>query len=387
MIVHVSRDSLLDAVSCARKAVPNKDTLPILKNLAISASSAGLDLVGTNLEIGVRVRLSGCDTFKDGGIGIPAEPLLKVLGELPSEMITLEAKDFLLHISVEGSAFRSKIAGVDLMEFPEIPSVDGAAATTDKATLVRLISAVGFAVSHDTTRLALNGVCITRNRRHAIAVATDGHRLARLTANEWRFADDTGTGEWIVPTAAFKTMSGMSGDQISIRLADGCISMVSEPTEAMRCEVIAQLVSGPYPDWKRVIRPSSPHQIVFHREALQAALRRAIAVSKGPSPRIIVRRSDSGAGVVISSFGPQGLEREGTEIVAARIVTDSNPGEWSCNPDFLEELVALCPTTEVRIELGDAPTNPIHVIPCVEPCDQFFLTMPLRIDAKPEAKA
>jgi len=377
MIAIVSRNELFDAVECARKGISTKSTLPVFMCLRIEATEDNrLDIAGATIDLISRVHLTVIEVQRKGGLLVPCSPFAELLAQLPECVIRLEAKDYQLHVSVVDGAFRSKIAGFDISDFPELLVHDGVEATCDKDTLVKISSTVGHFVSRDTSRLVLTGVCLTRTRTHALAVATDGHRLSRYTALGFRFTDDApARSEWIVDPKALKTIIGMSSDAITARLSDQWITLASSPTEWMRCEVSSRLIDGPYPDWRQTVRSASAHQLAFARDPLLSCLKRAMAVSRGPSPRIIVRGIPTG--VVIASYGPQGLEREGLESLGTIEPTRDVP-EWSCNPVHLEEIVSMCPAGDVKVGI-EAPLKAIHVAP-TKGDGQFFLLMPIRIE-------
>jgi len=59
-----------------------------------------------------------------------------------------------------------------------VPSAQAAWIKLEAKTLREMLAATSFAISHDETRYALNGVLFALAGTDARLVATDGHRLA-----------------------------------------------------------------------------------------------------------------------------------------------------------------------------------------------------------------
>lgn len=384
MNITIRRSTLMDALHCATKAAPKKDALPILHNVAIVATAELVTLTMTDLDIAIRTTIEGAAIHELGAICVPAAPLSEVIAELPADAeLCLAIKDYHLAISVLDSRFTSRIAGVDISEYPELPEPEGVVATVDKASLLKIIASVGFCVSRDQTRLALNGICITRDRRHAHAVATDGHRLGRMDVKAWRFEEGAPAGEWIVPVQSLKAAAGMCQDDqtVLIHLGENAIFLKTQVCEGISAQVYSKTITGPYPNWRQVVRPTSPHSAVFFRDTLMSALRRAIAVAKGPSPKVLITISSDPFRASLESRGPEGLLREGTETIPVRLETDGLPETFACNPQYLEEIISLCPCPEIRIAI-DAPLRGLQFTPAMDVSDQFWLLMPLRLDER-----
>src|SRR4051812_18079221 len=83
---------LAKAVGLAQNAVSSKSTLPILNNLLFETKGKGIEILGTDLEIGLRCQVE-VEVIKEGSITIPAKKLMDIIRESPDEEIELTVED------------------------------------------------------------------------------------------------------------------------------------------------------------------------------------------------------------------------------------------------------------------------------------------------------
>src|SRR5215210_5672301 len=173
MKVTVERAALLKALGHVHRVVEKRNTIPILANVLLRADGEGLRLRATDLDIEVT------DT-------VPAHVLYDIVRKLP------DGAQVSLEISGEGGQMqiRSGRSRFMLQALPESDFPDLAAGempfkfSLPPADLRRLIDKTQFAISTEETRYYLNGIFFhtieTGGTTMLRAVATDGHRLARV---------------------------------------------------------------------------------------------------------------------------------------------------------------------------------------------------------------
>src|SRR3989338_9480056 len=121
--------------------------LPILHNVYIDAKEAGVELVVTNLDIGVRVRVRG--KVEDAGtFTVPAHILTSYVSLLSADRVDVEQQggDLLVHAGNQNT----KIRGESAAEFPLIPEINRTEPITiPTAELRAALSQVLIASSRD----------------------------------------------------------------------------------------------------------------------------------------------------------------------------------------------------------------------------------------------
>ena len=183
MEVSIKREDLLRGLHQVQGVVERRNTLPILANVLMEPAEGGLALTATDMEVGLRTRVTGKVKTK-GSITLNARKLYEIVREVAAEEITIRA---VAPGWVELLAGRSKfkVVSLDAKDFPELPlgaaESGGVPLRVASGTLREMIDKTLFAVSTDETRFNLSGVYAETGENGVLRmVATDGHRLAMI---------------------------------------------------------------------------------------------------------------------------------------------------------------------------------------------------------------
>ncbi len=273
MEVHLDRDALLRSLQMVHNVVEPRQTMPILANVLLEAEGEGVRLTGTDLEVGVRVSLPA-RVAAPGAVTISARKLLEIVKELPPAPLALKVQENAwVALRCAGAAY--KLVGLPPEDFP--PVVTGAAAnwiTVDGKVLRDMLEQTMFAISHDESRYALNGVLLVFNEREMRLVATDGHRLALSVR---AVPELKGGVSGIVPRKAVQEIARIvgSGEDVEVAVGDNQF-MMRMPNVLL----IARLIEGTFPNYEQVVPRAHPHRVVLPRSAMVAALRRVSVLSE-----------------------------------------------------------------------------------------------------------
>ena len=172
----VSKANLQSQLLLAQGIVERKTTLPILSHILLRATAEGIDLVATDLEVGLQGR---CDAVvaAPGEVSVQARKLLEIVRSLPEAEIQVRRSGDDLNIQCERSRFR--LRGLPAAEFPKLPDTAVRQPVVLRAADLRdMIGKVLFAVTVDDPVYSLNGALLQMEGQTLTLVATDGHRLA-----------------------------------------------------------------------------------------------------------------------------------------------------------------------------------------------------------------
>src|SRR4029450_864481 len=178
MEVHVDRDAFIRGLQLVHNIVEPRQTLPILANVLVEASVDSVRLTATDLEVGVRVSVPA-KVAKQGSITISARKLTEIVKELPAAPLAIRVQDNAwVALKCGGASYKLVCLVPD--EFPAVGAGEAASwISLDGKVLRDMLAQTSFAISHDESRYALNGVLFTVLGKELRLVATDGHRLAR----------------------------------------------------------------------------------------------------------------------------------------------------------------------------------------------------------------
>src|SRR5262249_35647143 len=182
-----------------------------------------------------------------GAVTISARKLLEIAKELPSASLGLKVQEN-AWVALRCAGASYKLVGLGPEDFPSVAEAPGAAWLTVDGKLLRdMLAQTTFAISHDESRYALNGVLFAVLDREIRLVATDGHRLA-LAIRPLGTAVTPVSG--IVPRKAVQEISRMggSGEDVEVAISDNQF-MLRMPHVLL----IARLIEGTFPNYEQVV--------------------------------------------------------------------------------------------------------------------------------------
>ncbi|MEL7346722.1 MAG: DNA polymerase III subunit beta, partial [Pseudomonadota bacterium] len=254
MRVAIERAALLKAMSRAQGVVERKNTIPILANVLMEAEAGQISLRATDLDIEVIERLPA-NVETAGATTVSAQLLHDIVRKLPEGAevtLALDPGSGQLHISAGRSRF--KLATLPREDFPLMASSEYAVSYAAPAPILRrLFDKSKFAVSVEETRYYLNGVYLhvadEAGAPHLRAVATDGHRLARIDADLPEGA--AGAPGVIVPRKTVGELRKLlDDDEATVQVS---VSETKIRFSVGQLVLTSKVIDGSFPDYTRVI--------------------------------------------------------------------------------------------------------------------------------------
>jgi DNA polymerase-3 subunit beta len=273
MEVVLDRDAFLRGLQMVQNIVEPRQTLPILANVLLEADAESVRLTATDLEVGARVSVPAKVASK-GAITVSARKLSEIVKELPAAAVVLKVTDT-ASVSLRCGGASYKLVGLSPDDFPPVvPASPEAWVSIEAKTLREMISQTSFAISHDETRYALNGVLFVLQGKDVQMVATDGHRLA-LAKRSLGLGVGGVTG--IVPRKAVAEIMRVlgGGEDVQIAITENQF-VLQMPNFVMT----ARLIEGQFPNYEAVIPKAHPRRLVIARGTLTAALRRVSVMAE-----------------------------------------------------------------------------------------------------------
>ncbi|CAN5701968.1 DNA polymerase III subunit beta [soil metagenome] len=374
----ITRDNLQAGLAAVGGSVPTRTTLPVLSNILLEAGEEGVRLSGTDLDTAVSV-LVPADIEERGAITAPARKLQEIARELSPAPVHITTQGDAISLTSGRTKFR--LNGLPKDEFPAFPQVSfsgdaedaEAGATAWKlsgAELHQMISHVAFAVSTEETRPILNGVLWQLQGGQMRMVATNGHRLAKMTLPREGAADEA-TGDLIVHPRALQQVEKLfkADDEVEIARSENHLGFRGNGVQ-----IYTRLIEGPYPNYEQVIPKDNDKTMVVDKTALNSAIRRMAIVASDQTHRI---RMSLGGPMARFSVQTPDLGEANEELP---VEYDGDPLEIGFNASYLLEVLRYMPSDEVRLTFK-APERATTMEPVgnEDTPDFMCLVMPLRL--------
>ncbi|MDF0664439.1 MAG: DNA polymerase III subunit beta [Nitrospira sp.] len=292
MKVRIGRDELLTGLQRVQGVVEKRNTMPILSNILFEAKQEGIEIVATDLEIGVR-GLYKATVVETGGVTISARKLFEIIKEVPPGEVELtSAENNWTTIQTGKSQF--KVVGLPSTEYPALPTIEREGLTPLSGDgLLELIRKTLFAAGDNDARYILNGLLVTllaTDRKTSLRlVGTDGHRLA-VSEQEVGKTDTKG-----VPQEIKAIIPKKAAHEIRHLLEEGgdnepLIGFTKNLMIFRKSGLLltSRLMEGNYPNYQQVIPKENGKKISVNRAELESALRRVSVLSKDKTSAVKV---------------------------------------------------------------------------------------------------
>jgi len=376
MKLRIARDELLTGLQRVQGVVEKRNTMPILSNVLLEAKSEGVDIIATDLELGMR-GLYKAAVKEPGSITLSARKLYEILKELPNGEIelTVGANNW---ATIQSGKSQFKIVGLPSTEYPALPVIEREGLTPlAGAGLANLIRKTIFAVGDNDARYILNGLLITLNvsdkKTTLRLVGTDGHRLAVADQEISGSAGKEGPKEIkaIIPKKAALEMRHLleEGD------GDPLIGFTKNLMIFRKSGLLltSRLMEGTYPNYQQVIpKDKEPDKrVTVSKPELEGALRRVAVLSRDKTNAVKVTFT-SGKITLFSSNPDFG---EATEELPAQYKGESLTTGF--NARYLLDVLGIVDGESVTLQM-DAPLSPCLVR---EPGNNGFtcVVMPVKV--------
>lgn len=269
----IDRDAFLKGLQMVQNIVEPRQTLPILANVLLETDEEAVRITATDLEVGARVAVPAKIAGK-GAITLSARKLVEIVKELPAAEVSLKLQEN-AWVGLRCGGVAYKLVGLPPGDFPEVRAASaGSWVSLDGKLLREMLAQTSFAISHDESRYALNGVLFSTGGGELRLVATDGHRLA-LAARPLPGAAPGGTG--IIPRKAVQEMARVlsAGEDVQVALEENQFVLMMP-----NFLLTARLIEGQFPNYEQVVPKGHPWRLVLSRAGFATALRRVSVLSE-----------------------------------------------------------------------------------------------------------
>lgn len=324
--MRVARNEFARLLAQVTKAVESRNTIPILGHVRLVATAGTLTATTTDLDLQITGSMPA--EGGDAAFCVDARMLAGIVGKASGDVVDLDLDD---RLTVKCGRSRFTLSVLPVEDFPTMDT--GSYDVEFDLDLAALAGPVQFAISTEETRYYLNGIYLHVTDGKVVAVATDGHRLAKhigSAAPEFRGV--------IVPR---KTVGLLPKG--TVRLA---VSETKMQITAGDVVIVSKLIDGTFPDYNRVIPTGNEHIALFDGADMGKAAERLQIVSAGLERGVKLAVAGDEIGLSIRGEG------DGVDTVPC---TYTGPAiEIGFGASYLAEIVRIFPAGDVSLALADA---------------------------------
>jgi len=366
----IERATLLKSLSHVQSVVERRNTIPILSNVLIEASTDGnLKLMATDLDLQIVDRVEA-QVETAGATTVPAHTLFDIVRKLPEgSQVSLSAAEGKMLVMAGRARFN--LATLPRDDFPVI--AEGELPTKFELpaeTLKQIIDKTRFAISTEETRYYLNGIFfhVSDEAQPVLkAAATDGHRLARVTVTRPDGAQ--GMPDVIVPRKCVGELRKLLDE------VDGTVG-VSLSASKIRFDLgtavlTSKLIDGTFPDYSRVIPTGNDKLLKLDPQSFMEGVDRVATIASEKTRA--VKMSLEKDKVTLSVTSPE----NGTAAEEVSGEYNSDGFDIGFNARYLLDILGQIEGDTVEVHLADAAAPTL--IRENDKAPALYVLMPMRV--------
>lgn len=368
----IARSIFQKCLSHVQSVVERRNTIPVLSNVLIEAKSGKLCLTATDMDLSIDEEVVA-DVEVEGALTAPAHTLYDIVRKLPEDnTITLEATSDKELLVLKSGRSRFTFPVLPVQDFPLISKEDLSFKFNLSADILRLlIDKTRFAISTEETRYYLNGVFFHiaefKGEKLFRAVATDGHRLARVEV-------PVPSGAESIPNVILPRKTVLELRKL-LEETEGDVSIDMSSTRIMfsfsDVVLTSKLIDGKYPDYNRVIPTENDKILIADCAKFSQAVDRVSTITKDKAKGVKLNLENNT--VKLSADSPE----SGTAKEEFEAKYDSLPIEIGFNSRYLLDIMQQISGDDVKLIMKDSNTPTIVEDSTNESC--LYVLMPMRV--------
>lgn len=370
MKLRVEKDSFLKALNHGQAVVEKRTTVPILSHVLLKADENNkLSLTTTDMEISIIESISA-EVQRAGSVAAPTRKLHDVVKRLKDgSQIELDFDSVKGVLSLETGQSSFTFSCMPAEDFPAI-NVDNLPHrfSIPAKDLYSLFVKTRFAMSTEETRYYLNGVYLHPHGGNELrAVATDGHRLAKVTVSLPPAA--VNIPGVIIPRKTINEAIHLLADtvlDVDVALSDSQISFTIGDAF-----LTSRLVDAQYPDYEPVIPKTNEKSLTMHVRPFSDAVGRVAIMASEKERGIRLKLSENQ--LQLHSHNAE----SGSAQEELPVDYNNSSFEIGFNATYLLEISQQISSDEVEMLLSD--TGSPAIVRDLNDTQSLYVLMPMRV--------
>jgi DNA polymerase-3 subunit beta len=367
MKLTIPRETLLRPLQQVIGVVERRQTLPVLGNVLLEASTNGIRMTATDLEVELRAQVS-IEVEETGNVTVPARKFMDICRTLPEEATITISVSGEQRAQIRSGKSRFTLSTLPPGDFPVVEKIKSARRfSISQHDLKGLIERTSFSMAQQDVRYYLNGLMLELADNVVRAVATDGHRLA--ICEYGAEVGEAGEQQVIVPRKGVQELQRLLEDTegaVQVEIGTNHIRIT-----APDLRFTSKLIDGRFPDYQRVIPDGGNKRLVADRDLLRQALTRASILSNEKYRGIRLTITDNI--LKIQSHNPDQEEAE-EEL---NVDFEGPSIEIGFNVTYLVDALSSMNAEQVEILLSDPNSSCLIQAPGAGHCR--YVVMPMRL--------
>ena len=296
LLLRCDRDDLLAAIQAADAVVPSNSTKPILTNLLFDAKKDQLEIIATDLQVGLRSVVRQVEVEQIGQAVVQARQFAGILKESTSQTVTLrldqKAENSQLLITLADGEYQiPAVVGETFPPVQPFPS-DVPVVAIRGARFEEMIRQTVFGMDRDRTSAVLSGIFVSIGNSEFVLAATDGKILCEAVEKHESFRLGAEPVQAVIPAVTInhlqRILATVPSERIELAFAGKLVFVRLNTADGLRVELTSRLVEGNFPSYRNALPMSAPSSVTFDAHHLASAVRRVALMTSQTSRGIVI---------------------------------------------------------------------------------------------------
>jgi|SRR5574344_617358 DNA polymerase III subunit beta len=369
----VSSTELLNRLQSIGRVINTKSPLPILENFLLKLENENLTITASDLETTLTTTMPVKEASGNITVAISAKFLMDTLREFAEQPLKFDINQDNLAIIIKTEYGNYNFIGQNGDEFPAMPKLeeDINTITVSANSLMNGLNKTSFATADDDLRPTMTGIFFDIKQDGLTYVATDAHKLVRLTNKASKSQAESSFILPKKPAAILRNIIAKENNDVEVNFDKK--NIIFKLSEYL---MICRQIEGRFPNYNGVIPQNNPFKIIVDRVLLLNALKRVSVFS------------NQGTGLVKLGFAANEIQLSAQDIdfsvSAEEKITCQYDGDKiniGFKAPFLIDILNNINSGDVIIELAD-PSRAGIILPLENEPDEelLMLLMPMLIN-------
>ncbi len=366
MIFSINKEEIVGELQILQGIVEKKNTMPILANILLKVKKDEVEMVGTDLEVGMITHFPA-RIEDEGALTVSGKKIFEIVRSIPDgQLITFKEIEG-LRMEITSGASEFKILCLPHEDYPQIPEPRFEKGISLPLEEVKeMIDRVYYAITQEQ-RYYLNGALMIIKDKSIELVSTDGHRLS-YTKKELEGLKIGGELRGIVSKKTLGEIKKLDGEDIEFDLDENNLFFrVKNKT------LISRMIEGKFPNYEAVMPRDNPNRLSFSRDEMASSIKRVSLLSSERSKGIKLFLSKKQVDLFSSS------PEMGEAHDRIQVDYEGKEMEIGFNSQYLLDFLNTVKNERVVVEIKDE-NSAVMMKPEVDDEIQYlYVLMPMKI--------
>jgi DNA polymerase III subunit beta len=271
----VAQKDILSLLTSMQPICSKKTTLDVTESIMFQVSPKELTLKSTDLQISLQSSMTIESDFTENlDFLISGKRIFELIKEMEGD-IEFNFKENQLNLKAGGAKLLLNIK--EAQDFPQFPERIENLMQINSEFLLELLNKVAFLIPQNNSNSALNGMLLEFNSDGMLMVATDGHRLAKISTDKYKLPENK---KWLLPKRAVLELKKVLEETRTESLFLGvCGSQLV--FSGANFNFFTKLISDPFPHYEPILEREGFRPASLDKQSFLKALKRTSCLLAG----------------------------------------------------------------------------------------------------------